>query len=131
MEKKLDVLLHDQFEWRAYKDEMEERIKRRYLSHTQEGRAVFLTEEEDFLDYDIEVLHQHRHAHRLYEMQKKYESEGNFISLNRVQIMRGQHDQIAKLRKQIGLSVINYRKQQTVRRNEDNLVERRKRMVFL
>lgn len=56
------------------------------------------------------MLQQRRDTQRLYEQQKKYESEGDFISLNRLQIKNGKHDQIAKLKKQISLSLLNSRK---------------------
>ena len=39
-----------------YQEEMQERIRRRYFNHTQEGRPIFLTQDDEFMDYDLDML---------------------------------------------------------------------------
>ena len=101
VEKKMDLLMHDHDEWSLYQEEMQARIRSRYLQHAaeDESRSVFITQDDEYIDYDLDMLQQRRDTQRLYERQKKCESEGNFISLNRLQIKSGRHDQIAKLKK--------------------------------
>lgn len=76
VEKKLDFLMNDGEEWEIYHDEMQDRIKRRYQQHRyndDEQKPVFITQDEEFIDLDLDMLRQRRDTQKFYELQKKCE----------------------------------------------------------
>lgn len=104
--KKLDMLMNDDYEWEIYQDQMSEKIKQRYIRDVRNPNiSIDSSKQRMFLagmveDADIEYdFAQHKSdTQKIYRMQKRFEAEGDFINLNKLQIRNGNHDQISRLK---------------------------------
>lgn len=85
--------------------------------------------DEEYVEYDFQ---QHKKdTQRIYAMQKRLQSEGDFIRLNKLQITSGGHDQINRLKSRVVNTVSNSRRSQIHQRKEEGVMENLKYKVFL